>query len=76
MAWLVYDLVRDDENCRFHLMHKKTVYTKFQDSLSTMSEPARGDLNVFVDHLQHKLDKRLDRDDRNPSDAPTLDQMT
>jgi hypothetical protein len=48
----------------------ETVYTSFKPALDkiTMSEP--GPMGVFIEHLQNRLDEKLE--EPNPPDAPTL----
>ncbi|MBW4492898.1 MAG: hypothetical protein KME26_07385 [Oscillatoria princeps RMCB-10] len=68
MAWLIYDLTRDSERNLYQLTLSRTVYTLFQPALERITAPEAGSIDDFIDHLQEKLDERLD----NPPDAPTL----
>ena len=68
MAWLIYDLQHNQQ--RYQLVRSKTVYTRFSTALDkiTMAEP--GDIQSFIDHLQEKLDDKLENS--SPPDAPTI----
>ncbi len=57
IAWLLYELVRDEAQNRYNLVHTKTVYTKFETALERITRPQVGDVNNFVSILQKKLDK-------------------
>jgi hypothetical protein len=70
LAWLVYDLVYDDTQDVYQLTPWRTVYTRFQPALETITTPAPGPVEEFLDHLQSKLDERLENN--NPPDAPVL----
>lgn len=69
IAWLIYDLQLDAEQNRFHLIQDKIVYTRFEPALLQITVPEVGELGLFVEHLQNKLDQKLDN---NPPDAPLL----
>ncbi|MFN8444319.1 MAG: NotI family restriction endonuclease [Caldilineaceae bacterium] len=73
IAWLIYDLQHDHERQQYKLALKETVYTAFKPALDkiTLAEP--GELQLFVDHLQSKLDEKLD--EGNPPDAPPLNEL-
>lgn len=75
IAWLLYDLEHDDSSNLFHLVGKRTVFTRFKDCLDRVSKPVPGDVSDFVEVLQDKLDEHLENDENNPPDAPTLDQL-
>ncbi len=70
LAWLVYDLVYDDTHDVYQLTPWRTVYTRFQPALETITTPSPGPVEEFLDHLQSKLDERLENN--NPPDAPAL----
>jgi hypothetical protein len=70
IAWLVYDLAHDKIQNRRHLVRYKTVYTRFEPALVRITVPEIGPLDHFVEHLQSRLDEKLDNG--NPPDAPTL----
>ncbi len=73
VAWLIYDLQLDPTRQRFNLTLSDTIYTQFKPALDkiTMSEP--GQIEAFIEHLQDRLDEKLD--DNNPPDAPTLTDL-
>ena len=60
IAWLVYDLELNSNNTCFALVHKKTVYTKFMDSINAIARPRVGDMSKFMSYLQTKVDKKLE----------------
>jgi hypothetical protein len=59
IAWLIYDLVYDENQQRFNLTAGETVYTQFKASLDkiTLSEPSP--IENFVSSLQVKLTAKL-----------------
>ncbi len=59
VAWLIYDLVHDDEMHRYRLTHTRTVYTKFKQALDTITMSEAGEEENFVAVLQTKLDAKL-----------------
>ena len=59
MAWLVYDLHRDESDNRFHLNRVQTIYTKFEQALNRITRPEAGELNEFMLKLQSQLDVHL-----------------
>jgi hypothetical protein len=69
IAWLVYDIVHNPQEGRFHLVGKKPVYTAFDEALRTITQPRIGTLDRFVEFLQSKVDEKLD----SPPDNHTLD---
>ncbi|MFK7778977.1 MAG: NotI family restriction endonuclease [Gimesia sp.] len=71
MAWMLYDLVRDEKTNTFKLTLQKTVYTQFEASIAKISQPNPGEIKDFIGVLQDKLDSQLD----NPPDAPTLQDI-
>lgn len=72
IAWLIYDLVLDEETNRRSLRLCRTVYTKFEPSLNQITKSEPGSKDDFVQILQEKLGDKLDNG--NAPDAPTLDQ--
>jgi len=58
IAWLIYDL-KPDSN-RFELKRIETVYTEFQPSLQTITQPVPGKMDDFLKVLQEKLDEQLE----------------
>jgi hypothetical protein len=69
MAWLVYDLQLDQYN-RYRLIRSKTVYTRFDIALDKITRAEAGDIQDFMEHLQEKLDAKLEIG--HSPDAPTL----
>lgn len=60
IAWLIYDLEQESPDKRYNLKRTKVVYTKFTDSLNTITRPRVGDINSFLDTLQEKVDEKLE----------------
>ncbi len=73
IAWLIYDLTSDPTRQRYNLTLSRTVYTQFKSALDKITVPEPGPLETFIEHLQNKLDEKLD--DGHPPDAPTLADM-
>jgi hypothetical protein len=73
IAWLVYDLVLDQGINRFNLILSKTVYAQFKPVLDKITIAEPGPITDFIEHLQDKLDEKLEN---NPPDAPPLDATT
>ena len=59
IAWLVYDLELDKKTNRYTLIRKKTVYTKFAESLDKITRSEPGKVETFVSVIQEKLTKKL-----------------
>ncbi len=70
LAWLIYDLQLDGAQNRYNLARARTVYTRFQPALEKITTPEPGPIEDFIEHLQEKLDEKLENG--NPPDAPTL----
>ena len=75
IAWLVYDLELNEQGSQYQLRLLQTVYTLFKPSLDRITTPEPGEMVNFVDHLQGKLDQKLEEDEHNPPDAPTLNEL-
>jgi hypothetical protein len=71
IGWFVYDLVKNKAENRFKLSKCKSVFTKFDESLEKITHSEPGDIAEFVEHLQEKVDEKLDEDDR--SDMEVID---
>jgi len=71
IAWLVYDLERNNSNS-YDLVHCETVYTEFTPAMDKITKPTPGEMKVFVELLQRKLDEHLED---NPPDAPILNDI-
>jgi len=74
IVWLVYDLVLNEQNNEYQLILHRSIYTLFNPSLDQIITPEAGTIGEFVEHLQEKLEEKLDGD-QNPPDAPTLDEL-
>jgi hypothetical protein len=70
MAWLVYDLQLDQQQKRYKLERFRTVYTQFDTALEKITRAEAGDIQHFMEHLQEKLDAKLENG--HSPDAPTL----
>jgi hypothetical protein len=70
IVWLVYDLVFDQSINRYNLTKYEAVFTAFLPALETITIAEAGPIEDFIEHLQQKLDEKLD--DGYPPDAPTL----
>lgn len=68
LAWLIYDLAHDTTENLYKLNHDYTVYTKFEPAMLKLTTAEAGPVDTFIEHLQSKLDEKLD----NPPDAPAL----
>ena len=71
--WLVYDLQLDGAQSRYNLVKAQTVYTRFQPALEKITMPEPGPVEDFVEHLQERLDEKLENG--NPPDAPALNDI-
>lgn len=69
IAWMIYDLERNEQADIYVLRKHKMVYTEFADSLDRISRTEAGDVNAFVEALQTRIDKKLS----NPPDTQTLE---
>lgn len=69
VAWLVYDLLHDEQSNVYRLTKDRTVYTKFEAALEVITTAEPSEIRTFVDYLQAKLDEKLDGA---PPDAPSL----
>lgn len=70
IAWLIYDLQHDAAGNRYQLTRYKTVYTQFGSALDKITRSEAGQVAQFLDHLQEKLDEKLENG--SAPDAPTL----
>jgi hypothetical protein len=73
IAWLIYDLVLNSGNHQYQLTLIDTVYTSFKPALDRITMPEPGPVAAFIEHLQNRLDEKLEDD--NPPDAPTLTDL-
>lgn len=58
VAWLIYDLVLEVKTGTFKLTHKKSVFTKFSESLAKITESKPGNVEQFLQSLNKKLKKK------------------
>ncbi len=70
VAWFLYDLELNEQENRFALNRYKTIYTAYEPALLRLTKAPAGPIKEFIEHLQSKLDTRL-----NAPDAPTLQDM-
>jgi hypothetical protein len=70
IAWLIYDLNLDLQQHRYKLNRYRTVYTLFEPALQKITNPDAGQIEEFIEHLQGKLDEKIENG--NPPEAPTL----
>jgi hypothetical protein len=73
IAWLVYDLIFDQSANRYNLTKYQSVFTEFLPALETITIAEAGPVEDFLDHLQEKLDEKLENG--YPPDAPTLTEF-
>ena len=71
VAWFLYDLELHEEENRFALRRHRTIYTAFEPALIRITKAPAGPIEDFIEHLQSKLDERLN----NGPDAPTLQDI-
>jgi hypothetical protein len=71
IGWFVYDLVKNKTENRFKLRHCKVVFTRFTESLEKITRSDHGDIAEFIEHLQEKVDEKLEEDDQ--TDMETID---
>lgn len=60
IAWLIYELYRDDDSGIYSLCLDRTVYTKFENALDQITRSKAGNEETFLLHLQNKLDEKLE----------------
>jgi hypothetical protein len=70
IAWLIYELIFDPTQHKYNLVRNRVVYTPFAESLVSITTAEAGSVDDFIEHLQHKLDDKLENGF--PPDAPTL----
>lgn len=71
IGWFVYDLVKSKTENRFKLCRCKSVFTRFDESLKKITRSEPGDIVQFVEHLQEKVDEKLEQDEQ--PDMETID---
>jgi hypothetical protein len=60
VAWLIYDLVFDEDISRYRLCKAKVVYTLFSDALNRITRAKIGRIDDFLRILQDKVDEKLE----------------
>ncbi len=60
LAWLVYDLELDKKQNIYKLARWRTVYTQFKPALLKLTTAEAGPMSTFVQHLQEKLNQKLE----------------
>lgn len=60
MAWLVYDLKLDPNRNQYRLTLTQSIYTAFDPTLETLTTCQAGSVEDFIQHLQRKLEEKLD----------------
>jgi hypothetical protein len=60
VAWLIYDLVFDEDASRYVLRQTEIVYTLFSDALTRITLPNVGCIDDFMRRLQEKVDEKLE----------------
>ncbi len=73
VAWIIYDLIEDSSGENYNLTKIRTVYTKFDEALTSITKSEAGEVNSFLQVLQEKLDEKFE--ENNPPDAPLLDDI-
>jgi hypothetical protein len=74
IAWLVYELIHEPTHDRYHLTSYQPVFTAFTPALEAITTAEAGRVEDFIEHLQHKLDEKLENG--YSPDAPTLTEFT
>jgi hypothetical protein len=70
IAWFVYDLVKDTTTNSYKLERGKVTYTQFEESLEKITRSIPGDVSVFLEVLQAKVDEKLENN--NPPDTEVI----
>ena len=68
VAWLIYDLVRDEAKNVYELTCVREVFTQFHESLEKITRSEPGNVDDFLNVLQEKVNAKLD----NPPDTETI----
>ncbi len=76
IAWLIYDIELKQETNQYNLVHTDTIFTLFQNSLDRIVTPEPGLIDDFIEVLQGKLDKKLEKMEINDDDInKTIDML-
>jgi len=73
IAWLVYDIEKNQNINRFVLHRHKIIFAKFDESLEKITRSMPGDINVFINHLQKRINHLFENStppDNEKIDAP------
>ncbi|MBR8835550.1 MAG: hypothetical protein DSM106950_16425 [Stigonema ocellatum SAG 48.90 = DSM 106950] len=60
IAWLIYDMVYDEQQKRYNQKLTRTVYTQFKAALDKITISEAGSIEDFLSNLQSKLNAKLD----------------
>lgn len=61
IAWLIYDVkAPTQEGQHYELFRERVVYTKFDAALSQITKPRVGKVEDFLNHIQSKVDTKLE----------------
>jgi hypothetical protein len=60
LAWLIYDLTINPGTGAYALKKWRTVYTKFDESLSQITRSDPGDVEQFMAQLQERVNEKLE----------------
>jgi len=60
IAWLIYDMVYNEQQCRYHQVLTRTVHTQFKPALDKITISEAGSVEDFITNLQAKLDAKLE----------------
>ncbi len=71
---MVYDLRLDVERNCYDLVQSEAVHSEFGPSLELITTTEAGQVGAFIEHLQQKLDEKLENG--YAPDAPTLNDFT
>jgi hypothetical protein len=71
VAWLVYDLTLNTSTNSYNLEREKTIYTRFDPAIESLSTSEPGPLEAFEEDLRRKLDnKKKKKRRRKPAISP------
>ncbi len=75
IAWLIYDMVYNEQQNRYNQVLARTVYTQFKPALNKITISEAGSIEDFITSLQAKLDAKLEGANLaqladSPADAP------
>lgn len=75
IAWMIYDLAYDPEQNLYNLELEQIYYTEFQPALERIVIAEPGPVEGFIEHLQAKLDQKLDRGEILPDTLDLADYL-